>query len=294
MQKGYNMKKIAVTGANGYLASLVMKSNAGKYEFIPLTRKDIELSEPAKVKEFFENLDFDVVLHTAADATTAHCEETPELTHRINTESTIAIADVCKAKGKRFIFLSTEQCFNGKTVEGPFKEEEELVAVTNYGLQKKEADEYIRANLEDYVILRLSWMMGLPMPGIKVSPNIIKNVANALAHEKPTLFTVNEVRGMTYMRNLADQFDKIVELPTDVYNFTAENTLNTYEAAKLVAKKFGASEETIAKIILPNTERYKDRFRDYRLDNTKIKEHGIVLTNFEEDVEACLKDFGWM
>ena len=288
------MKKIVVTGANGYLASLVMKTNAGKYEFIPVTRKDVDLSEPTKVKEYFENLEFDVVLHTAADATTAHCEETPELTHRINTESTIAIADVCKAKGKRFMFLSTEQCFNGKTVEGPFKEEDELVAVTNYGKQKKEADEYVQANIDDYVMLRLSWMMGLDMPGIKASPNIIKNVTTALTKEKPTLFTVNEVRGMTYMANLANQFDKLVELPTGVYHFTSTNNLNTYEAAKLVAKKFGASDETIAKIILPNTERYKDRFRDYRLDNTKIKANGIELGTFEEDVEACLKDFGWM
>lgn len=288
------MKKIVVTGANGYLASLVMKTNAGKYEFIPVTRKDVDLSEPTKVKEYFESLEFDVVLHTAADATTAHCEETPELTHRINTESTIAIADVCKAKGKRFMFLSTEQCFNGKTVEGPFKEEDELVAVTNYGKQKKEADEYVQANIDDYVMLRLSWMMGLDMPGIKASPNIIKNVTTALTKEKPTLFTVNEVRGMTYMANLANQFDKLVELPTGVYHFTSTNNLNTYEAAKLVAKKFGASDETIAKIILPNTERYKDRFRDYRLDNTKIKANGIELGTFEEDVEACLKDFGWM
>lgn len=288
------MKKIVVTGANGYLASLVMKTNAGKYEFIPVTRKDVDLSEPTKVKEYFESLEFDVVLHTAADATTAHCEETPELTHRINTESTIAIANVCKAKGKRFMFLSTEQCFNGKTVEGPFKEEDELVAVTNYGKQKKEADEYVQANIDDYVMLRLSWMMGLDMPAIKASPNIIKNVTTALAKEKPTLFTVNEVRGMTYMANLANQFDKLVELPTGVYHFTSTNNLNTYEAAKLVAKKFGASDETIAKIILPNTERYKDRFRDYRLDNTKIKAHGIKLGTFEEDVEACLKDFGWM
>ena len=76
-------------------------------------------------------------------------------------------------------------------------------------------------------------MMGLSMPGIKVSPNIIKNVAMALAHEKPTLFTVNEVRGMTYMARLADQFEKLGELPTGVYHFTVDNSLNTYEAAKL-------------------------------------------------------------
>lgn len=288
------MKKIAVTGANGYIASLIQKTNTDKFEFIPLTRKELSLDDPAQVKSYFEALDFDIVLHTAADATTAHCEEQPEMTHKINTESVMAIADVCKAKNKKMIFFGTEQSFNGKTTEGPFKEDDELVSVTNYGKQKTEADLYIQENLSDYIILRLSWMMGMAQPGVKPSPNIIKNVMNAVFNEKPTLFTVNEVRGMTYAKYLAEQFVDIIELDSGVYHFSNVNNLNTYESAKLVAKKLGVSDERIEKFILPNTERYADRFRDYRLDNTKIKSKGIKLQTFEEDVEECLKDYGWM
>ncbi|NBK97261.1 MAG: NAD-dependent epimerase/dehydratase family protein [Erysipelotrichia bacterium] len=288
------MLKIAITGANGYIASLIQKMNQNKFTFIPLTRKELSLDDPAKVKAFFETLDFDVVLHTAADATTAHCEEQPELTHKINTESSIAIADVCKARNKRLIFFGSEQSFNGKTTSGPFKEEDELVAVTNYGKQKAEADIYIQEHLTDYIILRLSWMMGMAEPKVKISPNIIKNVMNALFNEKPTLFTVNEVRGMTYAKHLAMQFDKIIQLESGVYHFSNVNTLNTYESAKLVAHKLGVSEERIAKYILANHERYADRFRDYRLDNHKIVSQGIKLQTFEENVEECLKDYGWM
>lgn len=288
------MKKIAITGANGYIASLIQTMNQGKFEFIPVTRKDVNLEDPSAVKAFFEALEFDAVVHTAANATTAACEETPELTHRINTESAIAIADVCEAKGKRIIFFGTEQSFNGKTTEGPFSEEDTLESVTNYGRQKSEADEYIQANIHDYVILRLSWMMGMAYPGVKPSPNIIRNVMQTLQHKKPTLFTVNEVRGMTYAKHLAAQFDKIMELESGVYHFSNVNTLNTYESAKLVARKLGASEEEIDTYILPNHDRYKDRFRDYRLSNEKIKSKGIHLQTFEEDVEECLRDFGWM
>ena len=39
---------------------------------------------------------------------------------------------------------------------------------------------------------------------------------------------------------------------------------------------------------------YKERFRDYRLDNQKLEQAGISFGTFEENVEACLKDFGWM
>lgn len=288
------MLKVAVTGANGYIASLTREYNKNKFEFIPITRKELSLDDPKQVKAYFENLDFDIVLHTAANAATADCENNPEATHRVNVEATMAIADVCKAKEKRLIFFGTEQSFNGKTSEGPFKEEDELEAVTNYGKQKSEADLYIRENMKDFIILRLSWMMGMSQPGIKTSPNIIKNVMNAIFNENPTLFTVNEVRGMTYAKYLAKQFDKIVTLDSGVYHFSNVNTLNTYESAKLVAEKMNISKERIEKFILPNTERYADRFRDYRLDNSKIKEAGIELHTFEEDVEECLKDYGWI
>ena len=40
-------------------------------------------------------------------------------------------------------------------------------------------------------------------------------------------------------------------------------------------------------------ERYADRFRDYRLDSSKIQSYGIQLATFEEDIESLLKDFGW-
>lgn len=288
------MKKIAITGANGYLASLIQKTNANDCIFLPITRKDLSLNDPKKVYDYFMNLDFDIVLHTAANATTADCDNHPEETHLVNTQATIAIANACKEKNKRLIFFGTEQSFNGVTQEGPFKEDHELISVTNYGKQKMEADLYIQQHLQDFIILRLSWMMGMAQPGITPSPNIIKNVMQAILQEKPTLFTVNEVRGMTYARKLADQFMKVIELPSGVYHFSNENHLNTYESALLVARKLGVDENRMKKFILPNTERYSDRFRDYRLDNTKIKAQGICLTTFEEDVEACLKDYGWM
>lgn len=288
------MKKIAITGANGYIASLIQKCNRDRFTFIPITRKEVALDDPQAVKQYFEQLDFDMVVHTAANATTADCENQPEMTHRINTQSTMMIADVCKAKNKRFVFFGTEQSFNGQTKEGPFKEEDELLSVTNYGLQKAEADAYVQNNLEDYIVLRLSWMMGMSMPGIKTSPNIIKNVMDAVLLDKPTLFTVNEVRGMTYAQHLADHFEKIVSLESGVYHFSNVNVNNTYESAKIVARKLGVSEAKIETLILANTERYADRFRDYRLDNRKIVSCGIPLTTFEEDVERCLRDFGWL
>lgn len=287
------MKTIVVTGANGYLASYIYLLNKDKFNWIKMTRKDADLSDPEAIRSFLSKLDFDLCFHTAANATTAVCEDNPALAHKINVESTEAIVDVCAAKGAKLIFCSTEQAFNGKEEHGPFKEEESLKAVTVYGQNKIECEEYIHAHLANAVILRYSWMMGLSFPGIKASPNIVANVMNALLQDKPTLFTVNEKRCMTYARHLAEQFVPITELPAGTYHVASSNNKSTYESAKFIAEALGASSEEINRLILPNKERYADRFRDYRLDSTKLSQYGIVFGTFEEDVLQILSDFNW-
>ena len=258
-----------------------------------MTRKDADLSDPEAVAQFVSKQDFDICFHTAANATTAVCEDNPALAHQINVESTEAIAKVCAQKGAKLIFCSTEQIFNGKAEHGPFKEEEEPQAVTVYGQNKIECESIISKLCPDAVILRYSWMMGLSMPGIKASPNIVANVMNAILRQSPTLFTVNEKRCMTYARHLAEQFEAITKLPAGVYHVASHNNKSTYESAKFVAEAIGATPEAIEKYILPNYERYADRFRDYRLDAGKLSKYGITFGTFDEDVLQILSDFGW-
>ena len=146
------MKTILVTGANGYIASLVRAHQKDNFNWICMTRKDADLTNPEDVKRFVASQDFDICFHTAANATTAFCNEHPDLVHKINVESTQAIIDCCKEKGAKLIFCSTEQAFNGKENHGPFKEDEPLSAVTVYGQNKIECEELIQNQLDDAII----------------------------------------------------------------------------------------------------------------------------------------------
>lgn len=284
--------RVVITGANGYLASLIRLYNASQIDFIPVTRFDFDLADTKRVGEYFERIDFDACLHLAADAVTAHCENDPAATHRVNTESAIEIARVCRDRAKRMVFFSTEQCFNASPGGAPFGEADEMVSTTRYGQQKIEADEWIRLHLDDYVVLRLSWMFGFPMPGARPAPNIVTNVATALRTGKPMAFRVHERRNMTYAQMLADSMPKILGLPSGAYHFASQNGLSTYEAARLVAAKMGCDEKRIDELIVPDFETYADRPRDFRLSSKKIEEAGIHLGTFVENLDACLRDFG--
>lgn len=286
--------RVVVTGANGYLASLIRLYNADKFEFVSVTRADVDLSDVEAVAEFFSALEFDVCLHMAADASTARCEGDPEGTHRINTESSIAIARACRARGARMVFFSTEQCFNASPGEAPFHEDDEMATTTRYGAQKMEADAWIRENLDNYLILRLSWMFGLPMPGAKPAPNILTNVLHAVRTGEPAAFRVHERRNMTYGQELASAISQILVLPSGAYHFASQNGLNTYETARLVASRLGCDEHRIEELVLPDTETYADRPRDFRLSSEKLAHAGVHLGTFEDGLERCLRDFGML
>ena len=286
------MERILVTGARGYLASLAQLYNAGRYEFVRVSHTDVDFRDPTGVERFFREKDFDVCLHMAADATTAHCEQDPEGTHRVNTESAIAIARVCRERGKRVVFISTEQCFNASSGEAPFSEDDEQASTTRYGQQKMEADAWIREHLDDYLILRFSWMFGLALPGVRPSPNILTNVMSVLRSGEPAAFRVHERRNMTYAQRFAGQLPQILALPSGAYHFASQNGRTTYETARLVAERLGCPAAEVDRLILPDEETYAERPRDFRLASDKIRAAGIELGTFEEDLELCLRDFG--
>ena len=285
------MKTILVTGANGYLANYVYRENKDEFNWIKMTRKDADFSNPGEVRKFIEKQDFDICFHCAANASTAICEDNPQLANKINVESTKVIVDICKEKNARLIFCSSEQVFNGKENLGPFKEEEMPEAVSVYGQNKIDCEKYIHSQGIDAVILRFSWMMGLSFDNIKASASIVKNVMNAVIKQEPTLFTCNEKRGMTYAKYFAKQFKAISNLPSDTYHVCCQNEFTTYQAACYIAKKLGCKQETIDQIILPNHKRYEDRFRDYRLDASKLAGYGITFGTFKENVDELLSDF---
>ena len=49
----------------------------------------------------------------------------------------------------------------------------------------------------------------------------------------------------------------------------------------------------IEQFILPDHQRYTDRFRNLRLATNKIQAQGIEISTFEERYDNCLTDFDW-
>ena len=59
--------RILITGANGYIGKTLYNSLNTKYDVVPLSRKELDVTNLKQVKDYLKNKYFDVVIHCAVE-----------------------------------------------------------------------------------------------------------------------------------------------------------------------------------------------------------------------------------
>lgn len=285
------MKKILVTGSNGFLASRFIDFYKDKYDIVPLTRNTLDITDENQVLDFFKHDKFDLVFHTAAISDTQKCEREPDLAEEINVKSTLNIAKACTLKNSTLIFASSDQIFNGNNNDGPYYETILPNPNTVYGHTKFECETRIKELMDNYYNLRLTWLFTFPERCKKVNTNIITNTLNAILNNSKLKLSDNEFRGMTYVYDVIENFEKLITLPYGDYNYGSENNLSTYDISCYLLKSMNLSNR-INSTLIRDTERFKDFKRDLRISNKKLKENSIIFPTTTEGLMKCICDFG--
>jgi len=286
------MKKILITGGAGFFASRYTELYKSQYHIISLKRQDLDITDEAKTIEIINSINPDFVLHTAAIADTGKCENNPELSYNINVKGTENVAKGCNKTGSKLIYLSSEQIYNGNVEAGPYSEEIKPEPNTIYGKHKLESEFKIKEILEEAWILRLTWLFGLPEKAQKVNSNAVWNVVSAALKGDKIKVPCYEHRGMTYVYDLLNNMDKIMNIPYGTYNTGSENNLSSYEIAAVILREMGL-EYRIDELLIKDEERFKTHPRDLRITNKKLKDNGVNFLTTEKGIRACIKDFNY-
>ncbi len=285
------MKKILITGADGFLASRFIKTYSSRYEILGTTIATLDVSNEEKVFDIVRNFQPDYIVHAAGITATDLCEKNPELAHNVNVNGVKYICEASKEVGARVVFLSTEMVFAGVTDGGPYNEETTPVSNTVYGQTKIDAEAELKKIVDNYVILRLTWQFGLPEKGLISGENILKFALKTLIDGKPVKIPTNEYRGLTYIYEIIEQFEKVLELPTGTYHIGSHNNLSRYDYVKEIFKLLGR-EDRVNELLIPDSEKYESP-RDIRLSTNKIRSHGIEFTDGIGAIKKCLDEFNF-
>lgn len=284
------MKKILLTGGQGFFCSRFAKRFNNEYEIFSAGKDDLDITDSQKVLEVFKEFKPDYVIHAAAIAVTDFCNKNPELAHKINVDGAIHVAKACKDVGARLVFISSEQVFNGNKELGPYDEECTPVPDTVYGQNKLEAERILKEITSDLWIVRFTWLFGMTENKMSMASNILWETITSLLKGEKIYASPNEFRGMTYVDEMVKNVEKLFRLPYDIYHLGSINELSRYEVVKHILTEMGL-ESRIDEVLVKDEEKYKDSPRDIRLNTEKAKISGLEFSTTKEGLTKCIKDY---
>jgi dTDP-4-dehydrorhamnose reductase len=160
--------KILILGSNGRLGTALVRrwKNLPDTEVIPLTRAQVDLSDPEKAEAALAAISFgagDVVVNCAAATDVDGCERDREGARRINAETPGRIARLCAARSARLVHIGTDYVYDG-SLDRPYAEEDEPNPLSYYGSTKLEGDREVLGASPDHCVVRVSWVFGPDKP----------------------------------------------------------------------------------------------------------------------------------
>ncbi|MBE7174770.1 MAG: SDR family oxidoreductase [Mucilaginibacter polytrichastri] len=250
------MKKILVTGSNGFLgmhltekirvkkALKLIATGTGPDRFpdpCGYVYAPMDITEEDEVREVIGTYAPDVIIHTSAISHVDACERDPEKCRRINVEATRTLAKIAGEKGIHFIFLSTDFVFDGEN--GPYSESDRLSPVNEYGRSKAEAEKIVGEN-STAAIVRTILVYGKPHNPAR--GNIVTWAVSELRAGRQIKVAGDHWRMPTYVSDLADSCISIAEQRMGgIFHISGEEGMSVYELVCRAARFYQLDETLI-------------------------------------------------
>ena len=278
---------ILVTGANGQLGKCLQDAakNYPNTQFIFTDLEELDITQEYLVDKFFAEHKFDYCVNCAAYTAVDKAEIDKEGAYLANAESVKYLALACKREQTTLIQVSTDFVFDGTKVT-PYTEKDIPSPMNVYGASKLKGEEYLREIMDNYFIIRTSWVYS------EYGNNFVKTMLQ-LVKDRNELSIVNDQIGSpTYAVDLATFILFIVHLKSSdygVYHFSNEGEISWFEFAKAI---FEESDIHI-KLNPVNSEEYPapaERPKYSVLNKAKTsKTFNLTITNWRESLVECLK-----
>lgn len=237
------MKRVLVTGAMGQLG-LSLRDIQKDFQNLELdfTNKDqIDITQSIQVKKAFETGNFDYCINCAAFTNVEQAEKSPEKAFKVNAEAVKNLALVCKQYSAALIHISTDYVFDG--VKGvPYTIDDRPNPINQYGKSKWEGEKYVQEIMEEYYIVRTSWLYHK-----KYGKNFYRTILEKAKRGEELRITDEQVGCPTNAANLANYVLKLVSNKNQhygIYHFTDGKAMSWYGFALNILAENGLKNTT--------------------------------------------------
>ncbi|MDE1653705.1 dTDP-4-dehydrorhamnose reductase [Actinotignum sanguinis] len=222
-----------VTGSRGMLGQDLVALLAQRGQnVLAVDKSELDITDPAAVAHLVDKVDVvvNVAAHTAVDK--AESEEAAAFT--INATGPQILARRTARIGAKLVQVSTDYVFSGDAVD-PYEENDVMNPKGAYGRTKAAGEWAVRAETDDYYIVRTAWLYG-------AQGNCFPKTMARLASERDALSVVtDEVGQPTWTVDLADLIYRMVEanIPSGTYHGTSSGKTNWWNFTREIVSTLG-------------------------------------------------------
>ncbi len=207
-----------------------------------MDKERMDITNPLELSQVIEEIKPDIIIHAAGFSNLRLSEQSPDTAYKINAIGTKNIVDAITSKTK-LIYLSSDYVFDG--AKGNYRETDYPYPKTVYGKTKLEAETYIKAHLDNYIIIRTANVYGR-------GGNFFNFLLSELDQNKPIEAFSDTYYTPTYIDYLIDCIKKLLEKDyKGTIHIVGKEAVSRYEFALKMARVLNKDTELIRSVSQP-------------------------------------------
>ena len=284
-------EQVLITGISGYIGQYLVRYRPKEVTLrgtihktrpsLPADVKSFPLDLKKNVEEQLNAVTADVVIHTAAISGLAECQHNEQDAMRINAKATEELARWCKEKSCRMIYLSTDIVFDGESA--PYSETDKAQPVNVYGRSKLAGEQAVQSIVRDFVICRISLVLGRGMGGRK---NFIDWLLKRLENGNDVPLFADEVRTPVLAKDMAKRIWEIaLGTGQGIYHCFGDAAVDRFTLGKACSHILGKDDSLLKSVSLRDAAGYP---RPANVALTTVREDNTALLPVLDRLEEIL------
>ncbi len=291
-------KKLLITGASGFLGwnlCLVAKPEWDVYgtffshsHQIPgITQISVDLRDFQAIKDLFNDIKPDAVIHTAAASQPNYCQNYPQESQEINVAATVNLAGLCGDYSLPFAFTSTDLVFDG--LNPPYRETDPTCPISVYGEQKVMAEIGILERYPLAAVCRMPLMFG---DGGLVAKSFLQPMLESIRVGKELHLFVDEFRTPVSGKTAAQGLLLALKEAHGIIHLGGKERISRYDFMRLVVEVLKLKNTNLVPCKQKDIQMLAPRPPDVSLDISKAIALGYKPLSLKSELEQ-LKDLLW-
>ena len=284
--------KILILGAGGQLGSELVNILQDD-TLIPLTHRDIDMTDEQQVNNILSSNMPDIVINTAAYHKVDDCEDNIELSFATNSFAVRNLARICNELGIILVHFSTDFVFGGEK-KTPYVEDDCPNPGSVYAVSKLSGELFVRNICSRYYVIRTCGLYGAKGQSGK-GGNFIETMIKLANSGKKIKVVSDQIVTPTYAKELAAKVSQLIR--TDkygLYHITNNGECSWFEFASAIFELTGI----VADISPTSSSEFASKARRPAYSVLENRNLGLLglddMTQWRNALKAYLAEKGYL